>query len=126
MLRPEQNRQPPRSYALRAWSASLRVVAARLARAVRAQDLVCRLSGGSFACLLTDVSDREQIGRRARMLLEAIAVPILLGVHEVTLQPCIGIALWPAHGTGVDDLLDNAGAALPRARRKRCGYAFFK
>ena len=71
------------------------------------------------------MSDRGQIGQRACMLLEAVAVPILHGVHEVTLHPSIGIALWPAHGTDADALLDNAGNAVSRARRQRCGYAFF-
>jgi len=45
----------------------LRIVAARLARAIRAEDMVSRLGGDEFACVLSDLPSREQLlpsGRR--------------------------------------------------------------
>jgi len=38
--------------------------------------------------------------------------------------PSIGIAMYPTHGLGPDDLLHSADAAMYRAKRGQSGYAF--
>ena len=103
----------------------LRIVASRLARAVRAEDVVSRLGGDEFACLLTNLPGREQLGQLARKLFDAVAAPVKIGAHELTVSPSIGIAMCPADGNSADALLRNADAAMYRAKRARSGYAFF-
>ena len=103
----------------------LRIVAARLRHALRANDLVGRIGGDEFACLLCDVTDRPQLGQIARKLLDAVAAPLKIGQVQVSVAASIGIALYPGDGVSADDLLRNADAAMFRAKRQRVGYAFF-
>jgi diguanylate cyclase (GGDEF)-like protein len=103
----------------------LRIVAARLRRAVRADDLVSRLGGDEFACLLADLPGREQLSRLAGKLYEAVAAPVRVGALELTVRPSISIATCPADGITGAQLLKHADAAMYRAKRQRSGYAFF-
>lgn len=104
----------------------LRIVAARLAGAVRAEDMVGRLGGDEFACLLTDVPNREQLSHLACKLYDTVSTPFQLGKLSLTVRPSIGIAMCPSDGATSDDLLRNADAAMYRAKRHQIGYAFFE
>ena len=103
----------------------LRIVAARLMRSVRSEDLVSRLDGDEFALLLANVVDREQLGHLACKLFDAVSAPLKIGPLELTVRPNIGIAICPGEGEFNAALLDNAGAAMVRAKRHQTGYAFF-
>lgn len=103
----------------------LRVVALRRARAVRAEDMVARLQGDEFACLLGDLPHREQLSDLACKLFLELSTPLDLGYLTLSVRPSLGIASWPADGATVDALLRNAGAAKERAKRQATGYAFF-
>ena len=103
----------------------LRVVASRLARAVRADDTASRLGGDEFACLLNNLPRREELSRVACKLFDVIAAPVKIGPHELTMHASIGIARCPTDGDTAEALLGNADAAMYEAKRKRSGYAFF-
>jgi len=103
----------------------LRIVAARLRRAVRADDLVSRFGGDEFACLLVGVPGREHLGRLACKLFQAVSAPLKIGEVRLTVRPSIGIAVCPMDGVTADALLRNADAAMYRAKRQQTGYAFF-
>ena len=103
----------------------LRIVAARLARAVRAEDVVGRLGGDEFACLLADLPSREQLSHLACKLYDAVSTPFQLGKLKLTIRPSIGIAMCPDHGATSEALLKNADTAMYHAKRHQSGYAFF-
>ena len=103
----------------------LRIVAARLTRAVRAEDMVSRLGGDEFACLLAGVPSRARLIHLAGKLLDAVVAPCKLGTLKLVVRPSIGIAVCPADGETVDSLLKNADTAMYRAKRLRTGLAFF-
>lgn len=103
----------------------LRVVAVRLARSVRAEDIVAHLQGDEFACLLGDLPHREQLSDLVCTLFLELSTPLDLGHLTLSVRPSVGIALWPADGATGDALLRNAGAAKERAKRQATGYAFF-
>ena len=102
----------------------LRIVAARLARAVRAEDVVGRLGGDEFACVLEGVPDREQLSHLACKLYDAVSAPFKIGGLELVVRASIGIALFPTDGVTADALLESADAAMYRAKRQRTGYGF--
>ena len=102
----------------------LRIVAARLMRAVRAGDMVSRVGGDEFVCLLANMDDRESLGHLACKLWDAVAAPLRLGQLTLVVRPSIGIALSPADGSTVDALLKSADAAMYRAKRAQTGYGF--
>ncbi len=103
----------------------LRIIAARLTRAVRAEDMVSRLGGDEFACLLTHLPGRERLSELAAALLDAVAAPVRIGTVEVTVRASIGIAICPEDGTSAEALLKSADAAMYHAKRQQSGHAFF-
>jgi diguanylate cyclase len=104
----------------------LRIVAARLARAVRAEDMVSRLGGDEFACLLTELPPgRMQLTRLARKLFDAVSAPFKIGKLRLTVRPSIGISMYPGDGLTADALMKNADTAMYRAKRQQTAYEFF-
>ena len=102
----------------------LRIVAARLSRTVRAGDVVSRIGGDEFACLLAGLPTREHLSQIAGKLLDAVAAPLTIGAVTTVVRPSIGISLWAADGLTADALLRSADAAMYRAKRQKCGLAF--
>ena len=104
----------------------LKVVAARLSRAVRKDDVVCRLGGDEFAGLLRGLGQPEQLMQLAEKLVETVAAPCRIESGQLTVRPSIGIAICPDHGATGMELLAHADAAMYRAKRQQTGYAFFE
>ena len=103
----------------------LRIVAARLARSVRADDMVGRVGGDEFACLLADVPSREQLSHLACKMFDAVSAPMKIGQLKLTVHASIGIAVCPTDGASAEGLLKSADEAMYRAKRQNTGYAFF-
>jgi diguanylate cyclase len=102
----------------------LRIVAARLSRSVREADMVSRIGGDEFACLLAATPGNARAAHLAIKLRAAVAAPIQLGDLTLSIQASIGIASSPADGATADALLRSADAAMYEAKRTRSGYAF--
>jgi diguanylate cyclase (GGDEF)-like protein len=114
------------SYGHDVGDALLRIVAARLTRSLRADDLVGRMGGDEFACVVTAGQDREALGGLAGKLIDAVSAPMTIGPIELTVRPSIGIAACPADGATVELLLRRADMAMYRAKRLRCGHSMFE
>jgi diguanylate cyclase (GGDEF)-like protein len=104
----------------------LRIVAMRLQRAVRSEDVVSRHGGDEFACLLANSVSREQLSHVACKLFDAVSAPLQIGALKLTVRPSIGIAVCPADGDTAGALLRSADAAMYQAKRQQSGYAFCK
>jgi diguanylate cyclase len=102
------------------------IVAERLRRTVRANDMLGRLGGDEFACLFTRIAGRMQLGSLARKLAAAVAAPITLGTLRLAILPSIGIAVATADVRSTTALLACADAAMYRAKRTHAGYAFYE
>ena len=103
----------------------LSIVAARLTRAVRDEDLVSRVAENEFVCQLAGAPGQDQLSHLARKFFLAVAAPFKIGDITIRARPSIGIARYPADGTTADTLLANVGAAMLRAQEKQTGYAFY-
>lgn len=106
-----------------AGDALLRIVAARLAHAVRRGDLVSRHGGDEFLCLLPELSDDERALAIARALVRAVEAPCRLGSQQVSVRPSIGIALYPRDGLTIGALVACADRAMYRAKAQQSGVA---
>jgi len=105
--------------------AVLRIVAVRLAGGVRANDVVSRIGGDEFACLIPGVSDRLHLSHLVCKLFDSMSSPMQIGKLKVSVRPSIGVAMSPDDGAAPLDLLRHADAAMYRAKREHSGYAFF-
>jgi diguanylate cyclase len=97
----------------------LSLIARRLAHALREEDLVSRLGGDEYACLITGVSCRERLQHIAATLFEAVAAPFKLGELALNVRPSIGLAMCPLDGTTVEALMQAADTAMYVAKRNR-------
>jgi diguanylate cyclase (GGDEF)-like protein len=104
----------------------LRVAAERIRKAVREADLIFRMGGDEFTVLLEDVRGAEEAGAVAQRVLDAIAEPVQLDHHEISVTASIGIAMYPKDDVLEERLVKSADTAMYRAKDLgRNRYAFF-
>ncbi|RPH67012.1 MAG: diguanylate cyclase [Burkholderiales bacterium] len=94
----------------------LRSVADRLAECVRDTDTVCRQGGDEFVILLAEIERPRDAASVAEKLRSALAVPHLIGGQEVHVTSSIGISVFPDDGVDVESVMQNADAAMYRAK----------
>jgi diguanylate cyclase len=108
--------------------AVLTTVAERLGEITRDDDTVCRQGGDEFLYLLQSIRNIEDIKQVAEKIINAIQAPCEIKGRErslsLSIQPSIGIALFPNDGSSADALLDCADKAMYRAKREKSGYFF--
>ena len=87
---------------------------------------VGRLGGDEFTLFLARVGEPQNAAKVARRILAELARPFVLGQHEIVMSASIGIALFPADGKDVEELLRNADAAMYHAKEQgRNNYQFY-
>ena len=91
-------------------------IADRIKRISREEDTISRLGGDEYILILpnTNKSGAEYV---AKKLIEAVAQPMLIQPYELVITPSIGIAIYPEHGTGFEDLSKNSDTAMYHAKR---------
>lgn len=102
-------------------------VARRLTDVVRATDTVSRVGGDEFLVVVPEIDGFDESGLVARKVLEVmVREPFVVGEHSLTLTFSIGIAIYPDHGSNIDELISHADRALYDAKRAgKNRFAFF-
>lgn len=104
----------------------LKVVAARLTRCCTSGQLVARTGGDEFAIIVEDTAGGHDVAVLAEKILAAMAAPIRVGDHELTVSMSIGVVERPVADTNPTELLRAADATLYRAKGNDKGrYAMF-
>jgi diguanylate cyclase (GGDEF)-like protein/PAS domain S-box-containing protein len=96
----------------------LQGLAERLIGCVRDEDTVARMGGDEFALVFGGVGRAEDAGRLAEKVLEAVGRPFCLEEHELHVTASVGVALHPGDGGEPETLLQNADAAMYRAKEQ--------
>ncbi|WP_027817585.1 EAL domain-containing protein [Paraburkholderia bannensis] len=95
----------------------LRSVSRRLLQSVRAGDTVSRLGGDEFTVLLGDAGEAADVARLIdERLLPLMREPHMIGGVTLQVACSIGIALYPDDGDDIEALMQNADAAMYRAK----------
>jgi diguanylate cyclase (GGDEF)-like protein len=92
---------------------------ASVASVLRDSDALCRTTGTATAVLLSAPGNLEDALLVARRILHKFDQPLHLDGRAVNLQPRIGVALFPNHGTSASTLLECADIALNAARKNK-------
>ena len=103
----------------------LKEVAERLLERARDEDTVCRHGGDEFLYLLMNPGSKENLERIAASVLWSIAQPLAVGDLQLIVKPSIGIAIYPSDGLSGNELVENADAAMYRAKRDSRGFVLF-
>jgi diguanylate cyclase (GGDEF)-like protein len=104
----------------------LRVVAQRLLASLRTDDTVARLGGDEFGLILPGIPDASHALELLVRVREELAAQIMLDTVPVSVEASFGIALYPAHGTTVERLLQHADAAMYQGKRGISGIVVYE
>jgi len=103
----------------------LKHVADRIASALRPGDLVARLGGDEFAIVLASVADAGTATDVARRIQGALTEPFQFSGVLLELEASVGIALYPEHGSTVQQLQRSADVAMYLAKDDRSGIEVY-
>jgi diguanylate cyclase (GGDEF)-like protein/PAS domain S-box-containing protein len=95
----------------------LQAVAGRLKKCLRGSDIISRLGGDEFTVILPGIPGSEEAAKVAQKICDAIMQPFTLQQHTVSVTTSIGISLYPIDGQESDILVNNADAAMYRAKQ---------
>ncbi|MGZ9075300.1 MAG: diguanylate cyclase domain-containing protein [Burkholderiaceae bacterium] len=102
----------------------LKEVANRLIEHNRGEDTVCRNGGDEFLYLLVNPKGSANIERIAAAVSKSIAQPIVFDNQQLAVKSSIGIAIYPDNGNSGEQLIENADAAMYRAKQLAGGWVF--
>jgi diguanylate cyclase (GGDEF)-like protein len=102
----------------------LQRVAQRLEGMVRAGDTVSRRSGDEFLFLMLEAKDEANVAALSVRVAARIAEVVDLDGTQVSVEACIGAAVYPEDGRSAGELLeyaDTAMYAVKQARQQKTG-----
>ena len=91
-------------------------IAQQLKEAIRDVDTLARIGGDEFAIIIEDAGEKEAIAVAEKLcsLIGGAEVVLNNRIYRITIS--IGIALFPNHGTTVDELMANVDLAMYKAK----------
>ncbi|WP_434603032.1 diguanylate cyclase domain-containing protein [Pseudomonas sp. Z4-7] len=95
----------------------LQAVASRLKGCIRDTDTVARIGGDEFVVLLHSIQSVADADRVQEQIRHALAQPLRLDGHCLSIEPSIGVACFPEHGTEDITLFRHADEAMYAAKR---------
>ena len=99
--------------------------AKRLRARIQPSDLLGRLSGDEFVIVLPNC-DPARASRVASHITEALASPLWIDNRQVPISASMGISIYPDNATDIDTLMQQADAAMYKAKQAgRSTHRFF-
>ncbi|TAN66507.1 MAG: PAS domain S-box protein [Methylobacter sp.] len=92
-------------------------VTRRLHEALRAGDTLARLGGDEFVVLFNDLAGERECCQILDRILEIIALPVVIGNHQVAVSASIGVTFHSAANEDGDTLLRQADQAMYVAKQ---------
>ncbi|TVR96109.1 MAG: EAL domain-containing protein [Rhodospirillales bacterium] len=96
----------------------LRLAAERLTRCTRAEDTVARLGGDEFTVILPKLASAAHAEPVIQKILDTFSEPFPLGRDEAFISASIGVTVAPNDGSDPQVLMQNADAAMYRAKEQ--------
>lgn len=104
---------------------ALKVIAERLKRSVRQEDVVARIGGDEFIVVAYDCG-KEQAEKLANRIVSIIEEPIKENGQAIKLSCNIGVAFYPKDGQALDQLIQAADVAMYKTKNHGSRVAFFE
>jgi diguanylate cyclase (GGDEF)-like protein/PAS domain S-box-containing protein len=99
--------------------------AQRLRTQIQPGDMLGRLGGDEFVIVLPNRNAAETALVASRVT-EALVMPLQIGTKQVPMSASMGISIYPDNATDIDTLIQQADAAMYKAKRAgRSTYRFF-
>ena len=100
-------------------------VAERIAKCLRATDMLARISGDEFLLLAAPVEDEPQIRGVIDRVLAELKKPFHVEAFELFTSASLGVSVYPKHGASYEALRRNADNAMYRAKAAAKGEAIY-
>lgn len=97
-----------------------------IAHSIRDVDTVCRYGGDEFLVLITDVAQEADAVLVADKITQAVAVPITVDHHTMSISVSIGFCIYPDDGLDPAELIKCADASMYRAKRLKKAHGHHK
>jgi diguanylate cyclase (GGDEF)-like protein len=98
-------------------------LAQRLRAQIQPSDILGRLGGDEFVIVLPN-RDGAEASLVASHITEALVMPLQIGTRQVAMSVSIGISMYPDNATDIDALIQQADAAMYKA--KQAGRSTFR
>jgi len=93
-------------------------VAQKFKSCLREVDTIARLSGDEFAILIENVEHIENVAKVCQKLISTTESPLHIEQKEIYIPFSIGIAIYPADGKDIKDLMKHADTAMYNAKQR--------
>lgn len=104
----------------------LQQAAIRLKACLRSGDTLARLGGDEFTAVLPELNDRQDAMLIAEKFLACLRQPFQLAGQSVHISASIGIAIYPADGDSIDELIRHSDIAMYHMKAEgKNGHCFF-
>lgn len=94
----------------------LQMVAERLSTDIRGADTACRYGGDEFVLMLPAINNPRIVAALAAEIRVRLGEPYLIDGHEIRLTVSVGAAVYPDDGQTCEELMQQADAAMYRAK----------
>ena len=103
----------------------LQETANRLRDGLRQSDTIARLGGDEYALLLPTVKDNAGAILTLDKILQLFEKPLVIGAHQISISPSLGLSLFPKDGADAVTLLRRADIAMYEAKRRKSGHVLY-
>lgn len=110
-------RQVNDSLGMSAGDTILLTISRRIARLMKPEDTLSRLSSDQFGLLLASESDPGQIAAFAEALRQTVRAPIAYAKRDIVLTASIGLITWTKNANTAEDFVKDAELAMHQAKR---------
>ena len=96
----------------------LKIVASKFRKALRKEDVLARIGGDEFNIIAENINNYDGVLAIANKLIKELKDPIMIDGNQCVVGLSIGISVFPKHGDNIDDLVNNADAAMYDVKNK--------
>ncbi len=98
----------------------------RLSESLRTDDTVCRLGGDEFGLILPGLAGPGEALELLTRVRDEMSAEVAIEGVTLSMEASFGVAFYPKHGTGVEELLRRADSAMYQGKRGTAGIVCYE
>ena len=91
-------------------------VGKRLLATLRSEDIVARIGGDEFTCLIKGIENEKYIKEVSQRIVQVCSKPFSIDDKDIYISASVGVAIYPSDGADSNLLIKNADIAMYKAK----------